>query len=237
MKIYLAIDIKDGKCVRLKQGKFEESKIFSDDPVRQAKIFEDAGFSELHLVDLDGAMDAVSQNSDTVKSILKETNLSVQMGGGIRSLEQIDFWLNQGVKRVIIGTKAVKDLKFLEDACKTYASKISLAIDAKNGVVATNAWKDLSDVSVSNLIEQVQNFALYSVIYTDILSDGMLNGPNFTAVEEVANSTKHAIIASGGISSIDDLVKLNQIKGIGGAIIGTAIYEGLIKLEDLKNIQ
>ena len=230
MRLYPAIDLKEGKCVRLRQGKFNDKVIYSDNPLQVAKQWYDSGAKFLHLVDLDGALQGQSVNEIAIRSIVHGLNIPVQVGGGIRSLETIEYMLRLGVNRVIIGTKAVQDPNFVRQAVEQFgADAIVVGIDAKDGKVAVEGWEKLSQISALDLCVQMQLMGVKYVIYTDIAKDGMLSGPNIDYTRLIVNKTNINIIASGGVSTLDDLSKLHEI-GVEGAIIGKALYEDWIDL-------
>ncbi|MCL1948699.1 MAG: 1-(5-phosphoribosyl)-5-[(5-phosphoribosylamino)methylideneamino]imidazole-4-carboxamide isomerase [Turicibacter sp.] len=228
MKLFPAIDIKDGQCVRLTQGDFDQKKVYHTDPVVVAREFEEAGSEFLHIVDLDGALEGKPANLELVAAIIESTNLKIQIGGGIRTLDTIRFWLNQGVQRVILGTAAL-DLKFVEEAVALGGEKICVGVDAKNGKVATHGWETTSDLDAIEFCKELEARGVKTVVFTDISKDGMLQGPNIGIYRELARLTNLDIIASGGVSSLGDL---EQLKGLGiyGAITGKAIYEGKFKV-------
>ncbi len=229
MQILPAIDLRDGKCVNLIQGIAEKETVFSNSPVEMAKQWQKEGAEYLHLVDLDGAFQRVSANLDIVREIVAELSIPVQLGGGIRSLEQVDNVLALGVDRVILGTAALKQPNLVKEACKKYGKRIAVGIDAKDGMVATHGWLEVSEKSaVEFAVEMAQ---VQTLIYTDIKSDGMLKGPNVKATKEIVNSVSADVIASGGVTSLDDIEVLKNI-GATGAIIGRALYTGDLNLRD-----
>lgn len=230
MKLYPAIDLKNGQCVRLKQGKFEEVQLYSLTPEKVAKEWEEMGASWLHVVDLDGALAGYSVNDECLKRIVDAVQIPVQMGGGIRSLADVEKKLNLGVSRVIIGTKAVESPQFIRELITAFGpSQIAIGIDAKDGMVAINGWKDISTCSVIALANEMKSLGVTTVIYTDISKDGMMQGPNVERTKELLDRTGLHVIASGGISNTDDLHRLSKAK-IPGAIIGKALYERSIDL-------
>lgn len=233
MLIYPAIDIKNGKCVMLTQGKFDKEKIYYDNPEEVAKIWEEKGAKILHIVDLDGALEGESRNFETIKKIIEAVKIPIQLGGGIRSLETIKTLIDIGVNRVIIGTKAVQDEEMLKEAVEIYKEKIVVAIDAKDGYVAVDGWTKTSTVDALEFAKKIGSIGAKTIIYTDIARDGMLKGPNFEAIKKMNESVVIDVIASGGVSSEEDLKKLQEI-GVAGAIVGKALYEGKIDLTKLK---
>ena len=227
MILFPAIDIKNGECVRLKLGNLDESTTYNKNPISQAKIFEKIGFSWLHVVDLDAAVNGKSKNYEIIKNIFKNTNLSIQLGGGIRSMEQIDFWSNLGVKRIVLGTVSVTDIDLVKKAAIKYKNKIILALDTKGELIWTEGWKKNTNINVYDLVTKYKNSNIEAILHTDINRDGMLEGLNFDASRSLANRTKIPIILSGGLSSIVDIKELTYKKNkiFSGAIIGKAIYE------------
>ncbi|QKY71147.1 1-(5-phosphoribosyl)-5-[(5-phosphoribosylamino)methylideneamino]imidazole-4-carboxamide isomerase [Lentibacillus sp. CBA3610] len=233
MILFPAIDIKDGKCVRLIQGDYNKEKIYNDSPADQARQWEKSQAEFLHIVDLDGAKDGASTNIETIRNIKKATNIPVQVGGGIRSMNTIRQYLSAGVDRVIIGTAAINDQAFLKEAVNIYGDKIAVSIDARNGRVATDGWTETSDVKAADLVQKLETIGVTTIIYTDILKDGMLKGPNFEELEAINQLTGINVIASGGVSSKEDV---NQLKNMNlyGAIIGKALYDGTVSFQTLQ---
>ena len=230
MQLYPAIDLKDGNCVRLTQGLFEQAKIYSHTPADMAKEWENQGATFLHLVDLDGALAGRSVNEPAIRSILKAVSIPVQIGGGIRSRDGVASMLDLGVKRVIIGTKAAKNPEFIGEVVEEFGTDCIVAgIDAKDGKVAIEGWEKLSCLSALDLCKNMKDFGVQHIVYTDISRDGMLTGPNVPATKELTRETGLDIIASGGVSSMEDLRRLYE-EGIKGAIIGKALYEKRIDL-------
>lgn len=230
MRIYPAIDIKGGKCVRLSQGRFDHVTVYSDNPVDMAKEWVKKGASFIHIVDLDGALSGEEANKNVIKEIVKNMNVPVQTGGGIRSIDSIKDRLSLGVNRVIIGTAAVKNPDLVREAIKLFGSeRIVVGIDAKDGRVAVEGWEELSDVSAVDLCLQMKKIGAKTIIYTDISKDGMLCGVNIEATKDLIDKTDMDIIASGGVAALSDLEKVSQI-GAEGVIIGKALYQGTIDL-------
>lgn len=230
MRLYPAIDMKDGRCVRLKQGQFDQVRVYSDSPAQTASLWEEKGASYLHLVDLDGALKGRSVNAACIRQIVDTVQIPVELGGGIRSLEDIEEVLNLGVTRAIIGTKAVENPELLREAVKQFgAEHIAAGIDARDGMVAIQGWEQVSRVSAMELALQMKDMGVRTIIYTDISRDGMLSGPNVTATKELGDATGLDVIASGGVSCMEDLCRIHQA-GIHGAIIGKALYENRIDL-------
>jgi phosphoribosylformimino-5-aminoimidazole carboxamide ribotide isomerase len=238
MILFPAIDLKDGVCVRLYKGIMEQATIFNNDPLDQALQFQSMGFEWLHIVDLNGAFAGKPINAEIVKQICKETSIPVQLGGGIRSLETIEFWLSHGVKRVILGTVAVKDPSLVKEACKAFPNKIVVGIDAKEGFVATEGWADVSELQVIDLAKKFEDCGVSSIIYTDISRDGALTGVNIDSTVSLAKAVHIPIIASGGVSDLEDLRKLKEVEhyGIEGVISGRAIYDGRINPQDALDL-
>lgn len=230
MNIYPAIDIKDGKCVRLRQGKFDDVTVFGENPVDVAGRWKNAGAEFLHIVDLDGARLGKSFVNEIIEKIIKKYNLKVQIGGGIRTIENIESKINCGAERIILGTAAVKNPELVKEAVKKYGDKIAVGIDAKDGMAAVEGWEEVSSISALDLCRKMEELGVKTVIYTDISKDGMMNGPNIEATKNIIENTNLNIIASGGISSIRDLENVNKINAY-GVIIGKALYNGAVKLE------
>lgn len=230
MILFPAIDLKDGQCVRLLHGRMDQATVFGNEPAAQAKIFETQGFQWLHVVDLNGAFEGKSVNSEAVTSILKSVNIPVELGGGIRNMSHIEQWLDAGVARVIIGTQALRDPQFVKDACKAFPGKVAVGIDAKGGMVAVEGWAEVSDMRAPDLAKQFEDAGVCAIIYTDIGRDGAMKGPNIPETVALAESISTPVILSGGVSSIDDLAAIKQVahSGIEGAIIGRAMYDGAI---------
>ncbi|MEK4669034.1 1-(5-phosphoribosyl)-5-[(5-phosphoribosylamino)methylideneamino]imidazole-4-carboxamide isomerase [Niallia sp. FSL R7-0271] len=235
--LYPAIDMRGGKCVRLLQGDYDKETVYGDSPFDMAKSFADQGAKWIHMVDLDGAKDGKRVNDSFVIETAKKLGVSVQIGGGIRTEEDIVHYLDNGVTRVIIGSIAISNPDFAIEMIKKYGSAIALGIDAKNGFVATHGWIETSEIRTVDLGKRFADAGAETFIFTDIATDGMLSGPNLLAVKELAAVTKKDVIASGGVSSLEDLVALKQYSkdGVAGAIIGKALYEGRFTLRDALN--
>ena len=235
MQILPAIDIKEGQAVRLYKGDFNQKTVVNPDVIGQSKIFAQAGIDFIHVVDLDGALDGRATNRDLIAKLKKESGLGVEVGGGIRTLEQIEDYLAVGIDRVIIGSMAVKNPDFVKAALEKFGSdKIVVGIDAKNGMVATEGWLETSNVDYISLAKAMEKIGVTLFVYTDVDRDGTLTGPNFEHYERlVAELTTAKVIASGGIAEQSDLVKLQEI-GVAGTIVGKAYYNGNISLEELK---
>jgi len=237
MIIFPAIDLKSGKCVRLLKGDMAQVTIFNENPLYQAQEFCNLGFKFLHIVDLDGAVLGASQNSEIVAQILKNVKIPVQLGGGIRSLADIEKWLELGVSRVILGTIALQNPQLVKQACQKFSHKIVVGIDARNSKVATHGWVNESNFSVIDLATQFEDCGVSAIIYTDISRDGMLSGFDYQGTKNLAQAIKIPVIASGGISSIADLKRVGELKqfGVDGVIIGRAWYEKKITLDELRH--
>lgn len=232
MQLYPAIDMKDGKCVRLTQGLFDNIKVYSEDPVDIAKMWVSQGATFLHLVDLDGALAGQSVNRSAIRCIVESVSVPVQVGGGIRSHEAVKSMLELGVRRVIIGTRAAKEPEFIRELTARFdPEQIVAGIDAKDGLVAVEGWEKVSSITALELCLRMKEYGVRHVVYTDISRDGMLSGPNVEATEKLTKDTGLDIIASGGVSCMDDLRKLRD-RGIRGAIIGKALYEKKLDLKE-----
>lgn len=230
MQLYPAIDIKNGQCVRLRQGQFQDSQIYSKNPIEIARLFVSQGASFIHMVDLDGALVGFSVNDTVFKEIAGEINIPIQVGGGIRTIKDIENKIELGINRVIIGTKAVENPAFVKEAVKEFGSdRIVIGIDAKDGMVAIQGWEKVSTVSAIELAMQVKDLGVKTIVYTDIAKDGMLLGPNVLQTKELSDVTGLDVIASGGVSSMKDL-ELIAGSGVHGAIIGKALYEKKVDL-------
>ncbi len=239
MLVIPAIDLKDGECVRLRQGLMDESTVFSDNPVAMAGQWADQGARRLHLVDLNGAFEGEPVNAAAVEAITRALpDLPVQIGGGIRSIETIERYLNAGVSSVILGTKAVKDPEFVKTACQAFPDRIIVGIDAKDGLVATDGWAEVSTVKATELAKRFEQAGVSAIVYTDIARDGMMQGVNVEATLEMARASSIPVIASGGITQIDDIRGLAHYArdGIMGAITGRAIYEGTLNLQEAQEL-
>lgn len=238
MILYPAIDLKDGKCVRLLRGDMDKATIFSDSPEDQAEVFEKSGFSWLHIVDLNGAFEGKPVNESAVKSILGRVKMQVQLGGGIRTLSMIDTWLSYGVSRVILGTAALRNPVMVKEACRLFPSQIVVGIDAIGGKVAVSGWADVSDMKAVELAKRFEDSGVAAIIYTDINRDGAMQGANISETVEFAEAITTPVIASGGVSGIDDIkaYKEVEISGVEGVIIGRALYDGAIKAEEVLKI-
>ena len=233
MKIFPAIDIKDKKCVRLIKGDFDNKTEYEMSPIEQAGKFKDHGFKNLHIVDLDGALTGVTVNLDIIKDIIGKFNLNIEVGGGIRNIDSIKEYIDTGVEKVILGSAAIKDKNFLKEACVKFPDKIALGLDAKDGYLSVSGWKENSNQLTLDYLKEVNGYGISRLIYTDINRDGMKQSPNFEETSKVAEKSNCPVIISGGVSSIDDVKKSKTLKNIEGIIVGKAIYDGDIKLEEL----
>ena len=235
MKIFPAIDIKDKKCVRLIKGNFNNKTEYEVSPVEQAEKYKDYGFKNLHIVDLDGALTGETLNLDTIEEIVSKFDLKIEVGGGIRNIDSIKKYTDVGVEKVILGSAAIKDKSFLKESCEKFPNKIALGLDAKDGYLSVSGWKENSNQLTLDYLREVNNFGASRLIYTDINRDGMKQSPNFEETSKVAETANCPVIISGGVSSIDDIKKAKELntKNIEGIIVGKAIYDGDIKLEDL----
>lgn len=232
MIVIPAIDLKGGKCVRLLQGRKDAVTTYSDDPASTARLWESCGAKLLHVVDLDGAFTGNQKNIDGIAKIRKAVKMDIEVGGGIRDMERIDRLVSLGVNCVILGTVAIEKPELVKDACKKYPGKVLVGIDAKNGFVAVRGWVEVTHVNAVELALQMQDYGAAGIIYTDISKDGMMTGPNIEATREMVNSLNIPVIASGGVSSIDDIKNLMSIKNLWGAITGKAIYSRALDLRE-----
>ena len=235
MIIFPAIDIKDGKCVRLIKGDFNKMTSYEKSPFDQAKIYFENGFSNIHIVDLDGALRGKSSNSNIVKEILKSFKLKIQIGGGIRTIDEVDSWVKSGVDKVIIGTAAVENKNFLKIACEKFKNKIAVSLDVKDGLIFLSGWKKQTNILAIDFLKEIKNFGISRIIYTDINKDGTKKGPNIQDTIELSSKAKIPFIISGGISSIEDIKKIKSLNNsnIEGVIVGKSIYDGDIKINEL----
>jgi phosphoribosylformimino-5-aminoimidazole carboxamide ribotide isomerase len=235
MKIFPAIDIKNKKCVRLIKGDFESITEYEMSPIDQAGKYKDHGFKDLHIVDLDGALTGNTVNLDVIQEIVAKHDLKIEVGGGVRSIESIQKYVNSGVEKIILGSAAIKDKEFLREACIKFKNKIALGLDAKNGKLSVAGWKETLNTKTLDFLKVVNDFGVSRIIYTDINRDGTKACPNFEESVKIANLSKCPVIISGGVSSISDIKKAKELsnKNIEGIIVGKAIYDGDIKLEEL----
>ena len=233
MKIFPAIDIKDKKCVRLVKGDFDNKTEYEMSPVEQAAKYKEHGFKNLHIVDLDGALTGETVNQDIIKDIVVKFDLKVEIGGGIRNIDNIQKYIDVGAEKVILGSAAIKDKNFLKEACQKFSNKIALGLDTKDGYLSVSGWKENSDQLTIDYLKEINNYGVSRIIYTDINRDGMKQSPNFDETSKVAGISNCPVVISGGVSSIDDIKKAKNLKNIEGIIVGKAIYDGDIKLEEL----
>ena len=233
MKIFPAIDIKDKKCVRLVKGEFDNKTEYDLSPVEQAKKYQDHGFKNLHIVDLDGALTGQTINLDIIQDIISRFDLKVEVGGGIRNFENIKKYVDIGAEKVILGSAAIKNKDFLKEACKKFPNKIALGLDAKDGYLSVFGWKENSNQSTLEYLSDVNDYGVSRLIYTDINKDGMKQSPNFEETSKVAEKSNCPVIISGGVSSLEDIKKAKTLKNIEGIIVGKAIYDGDIELDEL----
>jgi len=233
MKIFPAIDIKDKRCVRLIKGDFDNKTEYEISPSDQAGKYKDHGFKNLHIVDLDGALTGKMVNLDIIQDIVSKFDLKVEIGGGIRNFESIQKYIEVGVEKVILGSAAIKDKNFLKEACEKFSDKIALGLDAKDGYLSVSGWKENSNQLTIDYLNEVNDYGVSRLIYTDINRDGMKQSPNFDQTSKVANISNCPVIISGGVASIEDIKKAKTLKNIEGIIVGKAIYDGDIKLDDL----
>ena len=233
MKIFPAIDIKDKKCVRLIKGDFNNKTEYETSPVDQAEKYKEHGFKNLHIVDLDGALTGKTVNLDIIQQIVHNFDLNIEVGGGIRTIDSIQKYIDIGVEKVILGSAAIKDKNFLKEACQKFPNKIALGLDAKDGYLSVSGWKENSNQLTLDFLKEVNDFGVSRLIYTDINRDGMKQSPNFEETINVANVSNCPVIISGGVSSIDDIKNAKGLKNIEGIIVGKAIYDGDISLDEL----
>ena len=236
MIIFPAIDIKDSKCVRLIKGNFDDMTSYANSPLNQAEIYFRNGFENIHIVDLDAALQGKSSNANIVKEILKSLKIKIQIGGGVRTIEDIDNWIKSGVDKVIMGTAAVENTNLLKSACEKFKNKIAVSLDVKDGFIFSSGWKKSTNINASDFIKKIENFGVSRIIYTDINKDGTKKGPNIKDTVELSSKAKIPFVISGGVSSIDDIKKIKSIKNsnIEGVIVGKSIYDGDIKINELS---
>lgn len=236
MEVIPAIDLKEGRCVRLFQGDFDKETVFSTDPAAVARRWQDAGAPRIHVVDLDGAASGQPRNAEAVAQILQSVDIPIQLGGGVRNMETLNNWLVRGVRRVVLGTAAVEDPDFLVQACARFGDAVIAGVDARDGKVAASGWTRTTEVDAISFIERLGELGVRRIVYTDIATDGMLKGPNLQSVRQITSHTPLPIIASGGVSTIQDLLSLNSL-GVEGAIVGRALYTGDLDLrEAIKSV-
>ena len=233
MKIFPAIDIKDKKCVRLVKGNFDNKTEYELSPVDQARKYKDYGFKNLHIIDLDGALTGEIINLSIIQEIISKFDIKIEIGGGIRSFESVKKYTDIGVDKVILGSAAINDKNFLKKACEKFTNKIALALDAKDGYLSVSGWKEKSNQLTLDYLKEVNDYGVSRLIYTDINRDGMKQSPNFDETLKVADISNCPVIISGGVASIEDIRKAKNLKNVEGVIVGKAIYDGDIKLEEL----
>ena len=238
MILFPAIDLKDGKCVRLVQGDFNKSTTYNNSPLDQAKLFEDLGISWLHCVDLDGALAGQSENVKSIEEIASKTNLKLQFGGGIRNIKSVETLINIGIQNVILGTAAFEDYELFQTAIQKYPNKMSIALDIKNEQVALRGWREVKSINLEKFLLSIEGLKINSIICTDVMRDGMKNGVNFEMLENVMKMTSLLCVASGGVSSIDDIkyIKGKNYSQMKGVIVGKAVYEKNIDIKDALKI-
>jgi len=238
MIIFPAIDIKDGVCVRLKKGDYRQITTYENTPLDQAKKYFENGFNNIHIVDIDGALHGRPVNSILIKEIIKKVKSKIQIGGGIRTIEDISRWIEMGIDRVVMGTAAVENLELLETACNKFKNKIAVSLDAKDGLIALSGWKKQTNISAIDFIKKIQNFGVSRIIYTDINRDGTKQGPNIKDTVELSSKSTIPLVISGGVSSLEDIKKVKSLNdsNIEGIIVGKSIYDGDIKISDLAEL-
>ena len=235
MKIFPAIDIKDKKCVRLIKGDFDKKTEYETSPIDQAGKYKDHGFQNLHIIDLDGALAGKTINLDIIQQIISKYDFKIEVGGGIRSLDSIKQYIDTGAEKVILGSGAIKNKEFLIEACENFKTQIALGLDAKDGNLSVSGWKENLNVKTIDFLQEVNSYGVSRIIYTDINRDGMKTGPNFDETVKIAELSNCPVVISGGVSSINDIKKAKELnkKKIEGIIVGKAIYDGDIKLDEL----
>ena len=234
MKIFPAIDVKDKKCVRLIKGDFGNKTEYEMSPLDQAVKYKDHGFKNLHIIDLDGALSGETVNMDIIEDIVSKLDLKIEIGGGVRTFESIEKYINVGAEKVILGSAAIKNKNFLKEACSKFQNKIALGLDAKDGYLSVSGWKESSNQFTLDFLKEVNDYGVSRLIYTDINRDGTKSSPNFEETEKIAEISNCSVVISGGVSSIDDVKKAKGLnKNIEGIIVGKAIYDGDIQLEEL----
>lgn len=232
MRLYPALDIRAGRCVRLAQGDDAQTTVYGDDPVAVAQRWRGAGATRLHVVDLDGSFSGASGNADAIATIVRSGGLRVQLGGGIRSRERAEHWLSLGVDRIVVGTAAVRDPQLVRDLAASYGDQVVVSLDCRDGYVCVDGWTETSDLAATSYVRELEEMGVRHLVYTDIARDGMLQGPNLAELAEITGSTSMSVIASGGVSSEADVRALAAL-GVAGVIVGKALYEGAVRLEAL----
>ena len=235
MKIFPAIDIKDKKCVRLIKGNFDNKIEYDTSPIDQAGKYKDYGFKNLHIVDLDGALTGKTVNLDIIRNIVSKYDLKIEIGGGIRTIDSIKQYIDAGVEKVILGSGAIKNKEFLKEACDKFKNKIAIGLDARDGNLSVSGWKENLNIKIADYLKEINDFDVSRIIFTDINRDGMKTSPNYEETVKIAEISNFPIVISGGVSSISDIKKAKELnnKKIEGIIIGKAIYDGDIKLDEL----
>ena len=235
MKIFPAIDIKDKKCVRLVKGNFDNKSEYEMSPVEQARKYKNHGFKNLHIVDLDGALTGKTVNLDIIQEIVSKYDLKIEIGGGVRSLDSVKQYIDAGAEKVILGSGAIKNKKFLKEACEKFKNQIALGLDAKDGNLSVSGWKENLNIKTLDFLREVNNYGVSRIIYTDINRDGMKTSPNLDETVKIAELSNCPVVISGGVSSMNDIKKAKELnnKNIEGIIVGKAIYDGDIKLDEL----
>jgi len=238
MIIFPAIDIKDGVCVRLIKGDYRQITSYENTPIDQATKYFQNGFNNIHIVDIDGALHGRPVNSTTIKEIVKKVKSKIQIGGGIRTIDDISRWIEMGVDKVVMGTAAVENIELLETACNKFKNKIAVALDVKDGFIALSGWTKRTNISAIDFIKKIQNFGVSRIIYTDINRDGTKQGPNIKDTVELSSKAKIPLVISGGVSSLEDIKKIKSLSNsnIEGVIVGKSIYDGDIKISDLAEL-
>ena len=238
MIIFPAIDIKDGVCVRLVKGDFRQITSYENTPIDQATKYFQNGFNNIHIVDLDGALHGRPVNSILIREIIQKVKSKIQIGGGIRTIDDISRWIELGVDKVVMGTAAVENIELLQTACNKFKNKIAVSLDVKDGLIALSGWKKQTNISAIDFIKKIKNFGISRIIYTDIYKDGTKQGPNIKGAIELSSKVKIPLVISGGVSSIDDVERIKSLNNpnIEGVIIGKAIYDGDIKISDLAKL-
>ena len=238
MVILPAIDIKDGVCVRLVKGDFRQITSYENTPIDQAKKYFQNGFNNIHIVDLDGALHGRSVNSILIREIIQKVKSRIQIGGGIRTIEDISRWIELGVDKVVMGTAAVENVELLKTACNKFKNKIAVSLDVKDGLIALSGWKKQTNISAIDFIKKIKNFGISRIIYTDIYKDGTKQGPNIKGAIELSSKVKIPLVISGGVSSIEDIERIKSLNNLNieGVIIGKAIYDGDIQINDLAKL-
>ena len=238
MRIIPAVDIKEGRCVRLVQGKVDQETVYSNDPLAMANHWDEEGAQTIHVVDLDGAFQGSPINADIVKNIIYSSSVDIQVGGGIRTLETIETYVKAGAYRIILGTVAQQEPEFVEEACKRYPDKIIVGIDARDGLVAVKGWVEVSEQKATDLAQKLKGYGIAGFIFTDISRDGMLQGPNLESIKEFAESAQLPVIASGGVSRLEDIKNLAKLEsyGVEGVIVGKALYDKTLTFKEARDV-